>query len=218
MEAQNESNETARSILLFIKELLPDMFGKKTLSVFLSGSKESKSYKLEFGVLHGFGALSAFAQEQISGLIEQLIEQGYLRHVFVGISNNIPVLTLTEHGLSALSENREIKLTLPKIYSTDFTDASSALDDDSELLKQYADVKRKLAGLVKEEETLKNKLKELMLGKKLSRIDSPFIELLLKEREVVNYPKEDVEKFVPGEILERIRKIKKIIVLVGRLK
>ena len=209
-------NNVSKIILRFVTGLLPNQFGKKSLSKFLIGNRYAKSYKPEYELIKGFGKLSKFTNAQVLDFIEQLIKQEYLKVEYVEL--NIPIIVITDKGFNSLNSNQDITITLPNIYELNFEDAKEIKKQDDKLINEYAIVKKELKELTLKEENLKNRIKELMTIKKLDQINSNEIDLFLKEKDVITYPKADIEKTFPEDILKKIRKVRKIQILTSRFK
>ena len=95
---------------------------------------------------------------------------------------------------------------------------TSLKEEEENLVKEYYEIKKQLNDLVKKEEFLKYNIKNLMKSYNLKSINTNRMDLIFKESESVFYPKDEIERNVPIEILDRIRKIKKISILISKIK
>ena len=95
---------------------------------------------------------------------------------------------------------------------------TSLKEEEENLVKEYYEIKKHLNDLVKKEEFLKYNIKNLMKSYNLKSINTNRMDLIFKESESVFYPKDEIERNVPIEILDRIRKIKKISILISKIK
>ena len=95
---------------------------------------------------------------------------------------------------------------------------TSLKEEEEQLVEEYYEIKKQLNNLIMKEESLKNNIKSIMKFHNLKNINTNRIDLILKESERISYSKEDVERNVPAEVLDRIRKIKKIVILISKIK
>lgn len=171
--------------------------------------------KLSKMVWHG---IQGFSIQQAKDLISQLIEKGYLKEMNVGMSFAIIVIALTDKGKNAVANREEVNLDYQRFYTTTFKPAADMGIVDKDTLEEYYNVKRELIELQKREEELKETIKLAMVEKNASVIHSDFMDLYCKKVERVTYPKENVERYVPSELLEKIRVVKETIFLTAKLK
>lgn len=95
---------------------------------------------------------------------------------------------------------------------------TSLKSEEEQLIEDYYNVKRNLSELLKREELLKNKIKELMNFYNIKSINTNKIDLILNKLEKIYYLKRDIENNVSIEILNKIKKIQKIEILVSKIK
>ena len=171
--------------------------------------------KLSKMVWHG---IQGFSIQQAKDLISQLLEKGYLKEMNVGMSFAIIVIALTDKGKNAVANREEVNLDYQRFYTTTFKPAADMGIVDKDTLEEYYNVKRELIELQKREEELKETIKLAMVEKNASVIHSDFMDLYCKKVERVTYPKENVERYVPSELLEKIRVVKETIFLTAKLK
>ncbi|HIH31589.1 TPA: hypothetical protein HA235_02680 [Candidatus Woesearchaeota archaeon] len=193
------TNKTGLQILEFISNLKIN-YGKNNLSKI---------------VWHELGE---FTIQQAKDLLSQLIEKGYLKEVNVGISFAMVVVALTEKGREAVITKETISLDFQRFYSTTYKPATDVGIVDKDTLEEYYNIKRELMALQKREEELKETIKQAMIEKHADTITNELMDLCLKKIEKITYPKENIERLVPQDLLEKIRTIKEIIVLTTKLK
>ena len=180
------------------------------------------SQKLNYGknnlsrmIWHEF---KGFSIQQAKGLLSQLIEKGYLREMNVGTSFPVVVIALTEKGKVAVAHQDEVDFDFQRFYSASFKSATDVGIVDKDTLEEYYHVKRELVELQKREEELKDTIKDAMVRKMVKELHSEFMDLYCKKAERVTYPKEKIEKYVPGYILNKIRTVSESIILITKLK
>jgi|SRR3989338_2989822 len=193
------TNKTGLQILEFINSQKIN-YGKNNLSKM---------------VWHEF---KGFSIQQAKDLLSQLIEKGYLREMNVGISFSMIVIALTEKGKAAVDNQDEVALDFQRFYSTSFKSAADVGIVDKDTLEEYYNVKRELVELQKREEELKDTIKNAMVGKNANELHTNFMDLYCKKAERVTYPKEKIEKYVPDDILNKIRIVSESIILIAKLK
>lgn len=162
--------------------------------------------------------LKGFSIQQAKDLISQLIEKGYLKEMNVGISFAMWVIALTDKGKEAIDNKENIALDFQRFYNAHFKPATDIGIVDKDTIEEYYSIKRELIELQKREEELKDTIKLAMTEKNTSEIHSDLMDLYCKKVERITYPKEKIEKFVPSNILEKIRTVNEIIVLTTKLK
>ncbi|MBI4439269.1 hypothetical protein HY640_05020 [Candidatus Woesearchaeota archaeon] len=146
------------------------------------------------------------------------MEKGYLKEANVGVSFPIFVITLTEKGKIALNNHEEVTLDFKGFYNEPFKPATDIGVVDKDTLEEYYIIKGQLVKLQKREEELKETIKSAMVKNSISELHSEFMELYCKKAERVTYPKEKIEKYVPDDILSKIRTVNESIVLITKLK
>lgn len=103
-------NKTALLILDAVYDLKWPV-GRGKIAKLLKGSRSQDVAMFGYDSNPRHGKLAVFTQPEIEGLIDQLIESGYLKVVGSG---RMPVLRLTGRGESALSARASISLTFPR--------------------------------------------------------------------------------------------------------
>lgn len=89
---------------------------------------------------------------------------------------------------------------------------------DENLLRSYADTKIKLKELQEQEAKLREQLlNELTLINK-NEYETDYIKIFKAIQKRIFYPKLELEKQIPEELLSKIRKEKQIICLISKLK
>ena len=89
---------------------------------------------------------------------------------------------------------------------------------DENLLRSYADIKIKLKELQEQEAKLREQLlNELALINK-NEYETDYIQIFKAIRKRIFYPKLELEKQIPEELLSKIRKEKEIICLISKIK
>ena len=161
--------------------------------------------------------IGGFSIQQAKELISQLIEIGYLKEINVGINFAMLVITLTDKGKEAINNKENIALDFQRFYAT-FKSATDIGIVDRDVIEEYYNIKKELLELQKREEELKDMIKLAMTEKNVLEIHSNLMDLYCKRVERITYPKEKIEKFVPSDVLEKIRTVNEIIVLTTKLK
>lgn len=87
-----------------------------------------------------------------------------------------------------------------------------------EVLKEYYKVKKELERLKKREEGIKSVIKNAMLDKNVSEINTDFMDVFCRQTERITYPRMKVEQFVPSDILEKIQQVSRNVILMAKLK
>ena len=156
--------------------------------------------------------------QQAKDLILQLIKKGYLKEINVGISFAMVIIAVTDKGKEAITNKEDIPLDFQRFYIPTFKPASDIGVVDKDVIEEYYHIKRELIELQKREEELKDTIKLAMTEKNTPEMHFDFMDLYCKKVERITYPKEKVEKFVPSNILEKIRTVNETIVLTTNLK
>jgi len=159
-----------------------------------------------------------FSIYQAKDLVSQLIERGYLKEMNVGLSFAIIVIALTDKGKEAIKNKEEIQLDFQRFYNDSFKQATDIGIVDKDIIEEYYNVKKELIELSKREEELKDTIKLAMTEKHADIIHNELMDLYLKKSERVTYPKEKIERFVPQNLLEKIRTVNEITILTTKLK
>lgn len=89
---------------------------------------------------------------------------------------------------------------------------------DSKLIDDYYRIKIELNKLLIKENELKERLKTEMINKCISKYNTQKMDIFCRKSERTSYPKDKIEEFVPGDILEKIKSVKEIVYLLTRLK
>ena len=159
-----------------------------------------------------------FSIQQTKDILSQLMDKGYLKEINVGISFAMIVIVLTEKGKEAVNSHDEIALDFKRFYNEPFKPAADMGVVDKDTLEEYYSIKRELVELQKVEEELKDTIKSAMREKGVNELHSEFMDLYYKKAERVIYPKEKIEKYVPSDILNKIRTVNESIILITKLK
>ena len=94
----------------------------------------------------------------------------------------------------------------------------AAQEINGDLLKSYAELKIKLRELQEEEEKLRKQLlNELDLINR-DEYETDYIRIFKLVQKRIFYPKVELEKQIPEELLSKIRKEKEIICLMSKIK
>src|SRR3989338_8335633 len=93
-----------------------------------------------------------FSIQQAKDLLLQLIDKGYLKEMNVGISFSMIVISLTEKGIAAVTNQEEILLDFQRFYTNSFKSAADIGAVDKDTLEEYYHVKRELVELQKREQ------------------------------------------------------------------
>lgn len=193
------TNKTGLQILEFISNLRND-YGMNNLS---------RMVWQEF---------KEFSIHQSKDLISQLIEKGYLKEMNIGVGFAMFVIALTDKGKEAIINKETIELDFQRFYTTKYKPATDIGIVDKNIIEEYYHIKKELIELQKREEELKETIKHAMTEKKVFEIHSDLMDLYCKKAERVTYPKEKIEKYVPENILEKIKTVNEITVLIAKLK
>ena len=102
--------ERAALIVLDTVSRLSPKVGKGKLTQILHGSKAQDILKFHYDRNVYYAKLAALKQSDIKGLVEQLVEMGYLKVV----GGKYPVLSLTQKGENGNKQKEAIALRLPK--------------------------------------------------------------------------------------------------------
>lgn len=162
--------------------------------------------------------LKQYSQEQIKDLIQQLINQQYLKNSHIGTNFDMVVVDITDKGKEAIENKTKMDIDLPKIYAPEFVTASEIQALDKSIIDEYYKVKLELTKLLKKEDELKQIIKKAMTDNKIQKINTEKIDLFCKKIQRILYPKKKIEEFVPKEIREKIKEIRETIVLTTKLK
>lgn len=106
--AQLSQSERAALIILDALRRLKWEIGQEKLSQILKGSRAKAMRQLGYDQHPYYGGLEVFTLAEIRGMIQQLIEQGYVKM----IGGDRPVLRLTPQGKGALQARASIPLRL----------------------------------------------------------------------------------------------------------
>ncbi len=193
------TNQTGLRILELINNLKIN-YGKSNLSKM---------------VWHEF---DGFTIQQAKDLLSQLMENGYLKEINVGISFAMVVVTLTDKGRGAIANKEAIALDFQRFYAATYKPATDIGVVDKDIIEEYYTIKKELMELQKREEELKDTIKQAMTKANTPEIHSDLMDLYCKKVERVTYPKEKIERLVPEDILEKIRTINESIILTTKLK
>lgn len=215
----NTNNPT--EVVLCILNLVNGLsiqYGKATLSKILNGSESINIKHRNLNKNEYYGCLAAFSQEQISSIIQKLIEEGYLRDLNIGTDYEMIVVVVTDKGLDAIKNRHYPHLTLPKVYNADFKADSQIEILDNKLIDEYYELKIRLNELLRREEELKEIIKNAMVANDIPKIYTNKMNLFCKKVDMVIYPKNKIEEFVPESILEKIKIIRETVILSAKLK
>ena len=89
---------------------------------------------------------------------------------------------------------------------------------NEDLLKKYADIKIRLKELQGEEEKLRKQLLNELTLINRDEYETDYIRIFKMIQKRIFYPKTELEKQVPEEILSKIRQEKEIIYLMSKIK
>jgi len=175
---------------------------------------------------YGMNNLSNMVQHKFSGfsirhakeLLSQLIEKEYLKKTDIGSRFAIVVVALSDKGREAIINHETIILDFQRFCTPTFKSASDLGVVDKDIIEEYYNLKKELILLQKREEELKDVIKQAMIKANTSEIHSDLMDLYCKRIERVTYPKEKIERFVPNNILDKIRTVNESIILITRLK
>ena len=195
---------------------LKTQYGKTTLSKILHGDQSVQRRGLDKN--EHYASLHDFSQEQISCIIQELIDKGYLQNLEIGAEFRMIVVGLADKGLEAIESRPQINLNVPKVYTSEFASASDIGILDKGIIDEFYQIKVELSRLLKKEESLKQIIKERMISNSTPKICTDKMDLSCKRVERIHYPKEKIEEFVPKEIIEKIKTTREIIVLSVRLR
>ena len=213
----NNSTEVAFGILSLVNSL-SIQYGKATLSRILNGSESINIKHRNLNKNEYYGCLAAFSQEQINNIIQKLIFDGYLQNLNIGTDYEMIVVGVTNKGLDAIKNRYHIDVTLPKVYNADFKTDSQIEILDNEIIDEYYELKVQLNQLLKREEELKEIIKSAMVANDIPKVYTNKMSLFCKKFDMIIYPKDKIEEFVPENILEKIKTIKETVVLSVKLK
>lgn len=176
--------------------------GSRVLNLVASLNVNYGKSKLVNIILANFDEITV---DQTKKILFQLFERGYLIEKNVGSSFSIKVVVLTEKGKFAIENDEDVFLDFDDICVEDFKPAKDLLFIDKRILDDYFFVKKELVELQKREEELKETIKKIMVEKKISEIVSDNLFVYCKKITRIVYPKDKIERFVPEDILTRIR-------------
>jgi ATP-dependent DNA helicase RecQ len=123
-ELQQDTN-AAQVILSAVKDLKMDIGGKR-LAKILNGSTAADIVNSRYDKNVYYGKLEALSIEKIQGVINHLVEIGYLKV----IGGKYPILALTPRGESAVKQKEKIVAEPPKQTKTVEVPASSSMIRD----------------------------------------------------------------------------------------
>lgn len=89
---------------------------------------------------------------------------------------------------------------------------------NEDLLKRYTDIKIRLKELQEEEEKLRKQLLNELTLINRDEYETDYIRIFKMIQKRIFYPKTELEKQVPEEILSKIRQEKEIIYLMSKIK
>lgn len=89
---------------------------------------------------------------------------------------------------------------------------------DPKLIDDYYKIKIELNKLIGIEKELRERIKTRMIENDIRRYDTEKMDISCRKYERMSYPKDKIEKFVPDDILEKIKSVKEIVCLLTRLK
>ncbi len=89
---------------------------------------------------------------------------------------------------------------------------------NEDLLKKYTDIKIRLKELQEEEEKLRKQLLDELTLINRDEYETDYIKIFKMIQKRIFYPKVELEKQVPEELLSKIRQEKEIIYLMSKIK
>ncbi len=102
-------NKTALLILDTVRSL-PWEVGRGKIANLLKGSRRKEMSEFGYDRNPRYGKLGVFSVAEIEGLVDDMVEMGYLK----GVGGKLPVLRLTPTGEAALASREAIPLTFPR--------------------------------------------------------------------------------------------------------
>lgn len=136
--------ETAVSrIVLYCLTELPFSLGiKKTIAV-LKGTKSTFAIKHELNKLDTFSVLSSFSRDQLTIVIDAMIQSGLLRIEHLPDYENMPVIKLTETGSRFLQDSTGVHISfLATLVDKEIPELS---ETEKELFNKLRQLRRDLA-------------------------------------------------------------------------
>lgn len=130
-------------IILYCLTELPFPLGiNKTISV-LKGTKSTFVIDHQLNKLSTFSVLSSFSKEQLSSIINILIELGLIIVENISIYNNMPIIKITDTGKKYLTDNTEIQIQIiDTLTDKDITEFSK---QEYDLFIELRELRRRLA-------------------------------------------------------------------------
>lgn len=130
-------------IILYCLTELPFPLGiNKTISV-LKGTKSTFVIDHQLNKLSTFSVLSSFSKEQLSSIINILIELGLIIVENISIYNNMPIIKITDTGKKYLTENTEIQIQIiDTLTDKDITEFNK---QEYDLFIELRELRRRLA-------------------------------------------------------------------------
>lgn len=130
-------------IILYCLTELPFPLGiNKTISV-LKGTKSTFVIDHQLNKLSTFSVLSSFSKEQLSSIINTLIELGLIIVENISIYNNMPIIKITDTGKKYLTENTEIQIQIiDTLTDKDITEFNK---QEYDLFIELRELRRRLA-------------------------------------------------------------------------
>lgn len=123
LDDMSPSQRTALIILDAVRRLKFPV-GRQKLAQILKGSHAKDILNFGYNKTTYYARLEAFNQDGIEKMIDQLIDKGY----FKVTGSKYPVLRLTPHGETAISEKAEIPLLLPRQLSAALVDKKCVVE------------------------------------------------------------------------------------------
>lgn len=111
--AQMPQDQRVALIILDTVQRLKTSVGREKLAQVLKGSQAADIKRYHYDRIVYYGRLEAFRQSDIVGLIEQLVQLGYLKIT----GGQYPVVSLSAPGEAALRQKAAISLRMPGHYS-----------------------------------------------------------------------------------------------------
>lgn len=130
-------------IILYCLTELPFPLGiNKTISV-LKGTKSTFVIDHQLNKLSTFSVLSSFSKEQLSSIINILIELGLIIVENISIYNNMPIIKITDTGKKYLTDNTEIQIQIiDTLTDKDITEFNK---QEYDLFIELRELRRRLA-------------------------------------------------------------------------
>lgn len=129
-------------ILYCLTELPFPLRINKTISV-LKGIKSTFVIDHQLNKLSTFSVLSSFSKEQLSSIINILIELGLIIVENISIYNNMPIIKITDTGKKHLTDNTEIQIQIiDTLTDKDITEFNK---QEYDLFIELRELRRRLA-------------------------------------------------------------------------